>query len=329
MRAVATDKMAHAYLFEGPPGVGKALTARAAAMALNCELRGNDACCECVSCKKIIRKTHPDVRWLTLPEGKRRIPIESVREADSWLKIIPHEGRAKVLIIDPADQMSEPAANALLKTLEEPRQGSFLFLLTAVASSLLPTVRSRCQKLRFASLNDSTVVDLLVEQGIENADAEVIASLSEGSMERAASYSEEEIVARLTAVGAILDGAASRLPGKALNVAATLRGDRSECIAVLELLMIVLDELLWLRSLAGEVSDADISPLARRLDGRLERFATTGTPFGTARHIAAVHKAVSRIKRNNMNPQLAIEGMLIAMRGRLQEEDSWGRIGAR
>jgi DNA polymerase-3 subunit delta' len=328
-RALTTGKVAHAYMFEGPPGVGKRLTARVLAMALNCEHDHdrNDACGACTSCRKITGDVHPDVRWLTLPEGKRRIPIEAVREAERWIGIRPHEGRAKVLIIEPADLMSEQAANALLKTLEEPRPGSFLIVITALSSSLLPTVRSRCQQVRFGPLSEETVAEILEQQGVATDDARLVAALGGGSLERSSGLLGEELADRIDAVLALAEGARSPLPIDGLAVAAGLRGDREEALAVLELLLIVLGEVQWIG--AGDASDPGSHGLVRRLGSRLEQLARDCSAAWTATGIASVHKAITAIRRNNMNPQLAVEGVLMSMRGHGAGGARWGRIGER
>jgi len=323
-RALAAGKVPHAYLFEGPAGVGKLLTARALATALNCEAGGADGCGACESCRKIAAAVHPDVRWLTIPEGKRRIPIEAVREAERWIAVRPHEGRAKVLIVEPAEQMSEQAANALLKTLEEPRPGSFLVLVTARASALLPTVRSRCQRVRFGPLERETVEGILVERGAAPEEAALVAALSEGSVERAAGFLGDELDGRIARVMGLAEGAADDLPLDAMSIAGSLRGDREETLAVLELLLVVFDEVLWV----GAGNDVGRG-VAGRLGARFERLTQRLTTQRTAHGIAAIQRAISGIERNNMNPQLAVEGVLMAMRGRGDAAAMWGRIGGR
>ena len=115
-RALRAGKVHHAYLFSGPRGVGKRMAALALSAALNCsEGRPDEACGTCGACRKIKKGTHPDLLALSIPEGKKIIPIEAVRELGVSLASKPYEGRAKIAIIDPADRLSESAANALLK----------------------------------------------------------------------------------------------------------------------------------------------------------------------------------------------------------------------
>ncbi len=327
-RAIATDKVPHAYLFQGPAGVGKNIAAGALAMIMNCDEPGDDSCGVCENCRKIIGGVHPDVRFLGLPEGKRRIPIEMVRNVQGWMEIRPHEGKAKVLIIDPADLLTEQAANALLKTLEEPRAGSLIILISDHASSLLPTIRSRCQSVRFGALDESTVVDLLSKKGLDSEESVVVATLCAGSMERASRYMGEDLAERMQAVTSLLRSAADNTPRDAMAIAAALRGDRDETLAVLELMLQVLDELLWLRSNPSGETVAR-SALVRFFGELLEGLTERGSPGRVAQYIAAVHRAITAMTRNNMNPQLAVEGMVMAMRGRTSGGEAWGRIGAR
>ncbi len=324
--ALSAGKVPHAYLFEGPPGVGKRLAARSLALALNCQDGGADACGACSDCRKIGADVHPDVRWLGLPEGKRRIPIESVREQERWLTVGPHEGRAKVLVIEPAEQMSDAAANALLKTLEEPRPGSFVVLVTAAASSLLPTVRSRCQRVRFGALPVAIVERLLAGQGLAPEEARVLAALSGGSLDRAMACAGEDIDGRLGRVLSLLEGAAGTTPGPGLDVSAALRGEREEALAVLDLALLVLHELLRLR--AGGGTEGEAPGLREWLGERFDALVRGGDTLDAARGVAAVNRAMTAMQRNNMNPQLAVEGALLAMRGRTAIGAGWDRIGA-
>jgi DNA polymerase III subunit delta' len=302
-RAIGSGKVPHAYLFVGPSGVGKRFSARILASALCCDGAGEKPCGVCFHCRKIASGTHPDVRILAVPEDKRKIPIEAVREAEKWLSVSPHEARSKVLIVDPAEEMTEAAANAILKTLEEPRPGSFIVLVTAAASALLPTVRSRCQIVRFRPLDVRTVVDILAAEGIEPEVAEKAAAVCGGSLERAREHSGAELVELLEIVEELLTASSEKTPSRALKAAERLRGDRAKTVWALELALTVLEERLF--------SDA----------------ASPGG--GAAAQIAAVHRALTAMDRNNMNPQLALEGVIAEARGRRGLDGSWHRIGGR
>jgi DNA polymerase III subunit delta' len=140
----------HALLLQGADGVGKRSFAMWLACAVLCE-RSTDGtlqCCDnCTSCALIKAGTHPDLCWVAPEEGKQQVLIDPVREATERLSMTSYRQGYKVAVIVPAHLMTPQAANSLLKTLEEPTPGSLLILITSRASALMPTVRSRCQKL--------------------------------------------------------------------------------------------------------------------------------------------------------------------------------------
>ncbi len=167
-RALRDGRLHHAWLFEGARGVGKATLARELAMAANCERvpPGTAAPCgRCPACTSIARGVHPDVTWVRPDEDRaaRSIPVERIREVVRQLGYHRFSARARFAIVDPAEAMAEPAANALLKTLEEPPDGTHFVLVTHNAAALLPTIRSRCQRLRFGAVPLPAVEAWLVD----------------------------------------------------------------------------------------------------------------------------------------------------------------------
>jgi DNA polymerase III subunit delta' len=204
-RAIANGRVHHAYLFEGADGVGKELAAFGLAQALECERRPDgesDACGVCSACDRVIPKNglsrHPDVvvleRGLYEPaQIGRRTPETQDISIDQVRTLVlaraafpPHEGRAKVFIVRRAEELSISAANALLKTLEEPNARTHFILLTTQPDALLQTIRSRTLRLRFASLSDQAITEILETQG-ETGDTSAIVALAEGSAARAIS----------------------------------------------------------------------------------------------------------------------------------------------
>jgi DNA polymerase-3 subunit delta' len=193
-RSVAAGHVAHALLFSGPEGVGKRMAALALAQALNClQAVEGDACGVCTSCRKVLAGLHPDIRLL-LPDGQS-LKIDQVRETlqhDAQLK--PLEGQAKVYILDPADALTLEAANSLLKLLEEPPAGVVIVLITGRPYSLLDTIRSRCQEIRFAPLAPGVLAEW-VQSRLDCApeQARMLAMLSEGRPAEALRMADPEL----------------------------------------------------------------------------------------------------------------------------------------
>ncbi|QDT33336.1 DNA polymerase III subunit delta' [Thalassoglobus polymorphus] len=195
-RAIQRSRTAHAYLFVGPSGIGKKLFAHNMAQALFCERCPDadfNACGECSSCKQIQAGTHPDLLTIGCPEGKRELPIELLigsREQRGRtglcheLALRPMSASRRIAIIDDAETMNEASANSLLKTLEEPPPGVILFLIAPDTDPILPTIRSRCQTVRFSTLSEQDIEELLIENGdVQNeAQAKSVSQFAEGNL---------------------------------------------------------------------------------------------------------------------------------------------------
>lgn len=191
-RALSYNTLAHAYLFSGEAGIGKKMTALALACAVNClDPLPDNACGRCVSCRKTLSLNHPDVH-IIVPDGEE-IKIGQVRDAQAVLSLKPFEGRRKVLIIDGAEAMNPAAANAFLKTLEEPAGDSLIILISSMPAALLDTIRSRCQLLQFRPLPRRVLQGVLAERrGLGREDAVFAASLAQGSLGRGLAIDIEE-----------------------------------------------------------------------------------------------------------------------------------------
>jgi DNA polymerase-3 subunit delta' len=196
-QAFRRGRLGHAYLFTGPPGVGKRLFARELAKTLLCEKATAEnwqACDKCQSCQLVDADTHPDLIVAGRPEDKNELPIEVVRDFCRALSLKPALGRGKVAILDDADDLNAFSANSFLKTLEEPPPRSVLILIGTRSDLQLPTIVSRCQVIPFAPLPDAVIADLLRAQGIE--DASLIARAvrrSGGSPGQALALAEPEL----------------------------------------------------------------------------------------------------------------------------------------
>ena len=308
LRALRAGRVHHAYLFEGPDGVGKERAAFGLAQALVCEQStGGGACGTCSACQRALlhgdqkRPTHPDVcviaRGLYEPaQIGRKTPETQDISVDQVRTLVlaraafgPHEGRAKVFIIRAAEELSISAANALLKTLEEPGNNTYFLLLSSSPDALLPTVRSRTMRLRFGALPPSVIAKGLLDAGVAETEAQVIAEASNGSFARAAALQggnadSEAFTTR------IRDAVTSADFMAGLELAADAKRGKDELIRSLENLLVVFER----ESKAHIATDPK---LALRL----------------SRRHAATMKAIDALY-GNAAPQLTTENLLLTMR---------------
>ena len=192
--ALATGKLAHAYLFAGPRGTGKTTMAKLFAKALNCDEGIGHQCNECKNCRAIIEGTHPDVLELDAASNNG---VDEIRELIDKVKYGTILGRYKVYIIDEVHMLSTGAFNALLKTLEEPPEHVIFILATTEPHKILPTILSRCQRYDFTKLSDKDIKEkiksVLEKEGVSyNEEAvDIIISLADGGMRDALSILDQ------------------------------------------------------------------------------------------------------------------------------------------
>jgi DNA polymerase-3 subunit delta' len=152
LRALERGHLAHAYLFEGLPGVGKRGAAYGLAMALDCPVAPGAGCGSCEICRRIETGIHPDVVSFGPSGAGGQIVIDDAKTILALARTRPHEAPARVIVVDDADAMNPSSANCLLKTLEEPLARNHIVLVTSAPDKLLPTIRSRTQRIRFRAL---------------------------------------------------------------------------------------------------------------------------------------------------------------------------------
>jgi len=313
-RAWAGGRLAQAYCFHGPSGVGKRGAALALARAVNClanEACGidgaiQDACGACAACRKITSGVHPDVIEVR-PEGKTVITIDQIRVVAMRAALHSYEGKSKVFVLDPADLLQEPAANALLKTLEEPSKRTLFILLTASPGALLPTLLSRCQGVRFDRLGEVFLRAILEKHGRSPEEAAAAATLADGSAERALALDLGEVRAtRHRIVHEVWDALGS--PVSALECAENLARDRGTLEAALEILV------SFTRDVAlAKVGGGAAPPL--HADGLTEvGHLATRCSVPAILDIYEAQAEAQRSLTRNANPRLAAERMLLRMR---------------
>jgi DNA polymerase-3 subunit delta' len=234
-RALAHDALAHAYLFSGEEGIGKKMTAFALAAAANCTSPvAEGGCGVCPSCRKVASQGHPDVRVLAADGDE--IKIDQIRQIQDDLSLRPFEGTKKVLIVDGADAMNQASANAFLKTLEEPPGDALILLITALPQSLLATIRSRCQEIRFLPLPRHTLAQTLMKKrGLSEEDAWFLAALAQGSLGRGLAMDVEQEKADRKEIVELLCRASVSGPGEALSQAEAFSKDRARFDRMLEI----------------------------------------------------------------------------------------------
>ena len=184
--ALASDRLAHAYLFTGPDGIGKRCTAVALAHALLCQKAPQQGCTSCPACVSLRAGSHPDYSMTALVPGKQSLGIDQVRTTQQFLAMRPVRGGKKVAILDEAHTLTDQAQSALLKTLEEPPGDAILVLLAVSGAALSIPLLSRCQQVRFSPLPVQDVEALLRnEPDIEADSVSLLARYSRGSIGRA------------------------------------------------------------------------------------------------------------------------------------------------
>lgn len=185
--SIASGRVSHAYLFTGPAGSNKTAAAYAFAQAILCKDHG---CRTCDDCRRIERRKHPDVHFYT-PEGAQGYLIEQIREIVSGVSLAPIRAKGKVYILDRVDLLGVSAANAFLKTLEEPVEGVTFILLGRTREVVLPTIVSRCQVVPFRHIPAREAAGILSQKtGVTPEQARIAIEACNGSITRAMTFAK-------------------------------------------------------------------------------------------------------------------------------------------
>ena len=318
-RSLETGSVSHAYMFIGPAHSGKMTLAMDLARALNCE--GEDKPCgRCGPCGKVTDLKHADVQVVgiaaddpsTESKSKTEISIDQIRQIQHTASLPPFEGKYRVYIIENAELLSIEAANALLKTLEEP-ESKVVFILLVTDSSLLPeTVVSRCQPVEFISVPSEKIKESLTDRwGIGPEKATLLARLSRGRFGWAVSAAQDDrlVEQRSEIVESILDVIDSDIETRfalSSQLAGKFGNDRN---FVFERLDILLD--LWRDMLLIKTDSTDNITNIDRIH-ELTGMAEGRSLSGIRDYIRSIRKANVEL-RQNANPRLVLEVLMIDM----------------
>lgn len=307
---LAKGNIPQSLLFEGESGLGKRKAAEIFAWAVLCQSDAPgriEACGSCLACQKMGGQNHPDFTVLA-PEGNA-IKIDQIRKMQEGLVFKPVDGCKKIVIVDPAEKMNAAAANALLKTLEEPPPYVMLILVSGRSGMLLPTLRSRCQKLSFHPLSFSQVVTVLVaEKGWPDSDAQFVAAMAQGRL-------RESMDLDLAAAREMESSYHALVSSEDLfETAANFSGTAEAFEPALLYLMTWLRDVLVIKSCAGSPCPQDLLRYAWRQD----EMTAWGTSFERSEinmllaDLQHIHAAQAR----NVNRQLSLETFLLRLRKR-------------
>lgn len=318
-RLVASQRVPHALLFEGPSGVGKATAARRFGGVLLCRQpsSGPTACGHCPSCVKVAAGTHADLHVLA---DERPLKIEAVREATRILGLKPVEGQRKIVVVENVDRMTLQAQNALLKTLEEPPGAAHLILTASRVRNVLPTVVSRCQRIPFAPLATPVMVEALRSQrNLDTESATLVAALAQGSLGAALATDVQALIANRNIVAELDHQLSPEAPGgtlDALERAQELPSGRGELRGLFDLWTV------WLRDQLLLETGAEPARIANR--DRLADLEAQARRRGLAMIISRSEDLLEAKRQLDMpfnyNAQMVLEQLFLALVGQQRLE---------
>ena len=313
-RALAAQRIRHAYLFTGPEHVGKSLLAQRFAQTLLC-MGGPDPrvaplnpCGTCLACRKVMHGNHPDVHFISRAPDKQFILIEQVRtlQSDSARRTL--EGRRNIFIIQGMHEMNIQAANCLLKTLEEPEPDVVLLLTVPDPGLLLPTILSRVQQISMHLLTPAQIREALEQRwGVEPGEANVIAALAAGRMGWAVQAVENENL--LAERKEQLEMLEQLLPANRVErfaAALHLSEDADKLPAILELW------LLWWRDIVLAAHNSLDLVVNVDMRGTIAKQAAQVGPTEAERVVRAILRTMEALEQN-VNARVALEVLMLDM----------------
>lgn len=300
-RALRSGKTSHSYLFEGPAGCGRRTTALALVQAIFCTEQGDDACGVCAACRKVVAGSHADIHYIE-PDGQF-IKIEQVRELQRDLALRPYEAPRKACIIESAERFNQAAGNSLLKTLEEPPGNAIIILLTENAGMLLPTIRSRCQLIRFSPLSTENIRLLLERRGVTPEAAQLLAPMAGGSIQRAQELDNEALANRRTTLLERLSALDRNRIATIFDASEELGTSRDETLETLDMLISFMQDTAHMGAGSADIVNQAARPA-------LEGFAVKW-PLQRALQILEDCLETRRSVQRNANAKLALDRLFL------------------
>ncbi|MFZ5968646.1 MAG: DNA polymerase III subunit delta' [Bacillota bacterium] len=305
--AIHRGKIAHAYVFDGPKGIGKMNTALAFAKAIECKNYQGEACNVCSSCIKFHGNNHPDITIIE-PDGQS-IKNKQIEEFQQDLLLKPYESQKKIYIVNQADEMTVSAQNRLLKTLEEPPEYAVIILISTNFNRFLPTIRSRCQILKFHRVGEKEIITYLRDKHhITGEEAKLLAAFSDGIPQKALDLKNaEDFIKRREVTIEVIDQLLKKDSFQIFSMFDFFQQYKDDITEILDFMIAWFRDILFLSGLQAE--DYLIN-LDRK--SQLERHSRTISYDKISNVIEIIEKTKKDI-RSNVNFQLAIEIMLLSI----------------
>lgn len=305
--AIQQDRIAHAYIFDGAEGLGKGMTAVAFAQAIICKAFQQEPCNTCSACIKFRHNNHPDIMMIE-PEGAS-IKNKQIEAFQQDLQRKPYESSKKVYIIKQGDQMTESAQNRLLKTLEEPPEYGVIILISENANRFLPTIRSRCQMMKFHRLGEQQILLFLREKyGMAPEESRVYAAFSDGIPGKAVQLKEspaflEKREATIGVIEKVLEGD----PLSVFSLTDFFESNKDNIQELLDFMLTWFRDILILKETSSEDYLINLDK-KRALNSYALRIG-----YQQISHIIKIIERTKGDLKANINFQLAIENMLLSM----------------
>ena len=298
--------VSHAYLFYGPEGIGKRLTALNFAKALNCLSLDDDSCGECIHCKKFDNKNFPD--FLVIEPADGSIKIDIIRELQRKISYRPYEGKFKVIFIHGAEEMTLGAANSFLKTLEEPPGATVFILVCHNFNLLLPTIISRCQKIQFNLIPVKTIKDILIKENqITSEDAHLMASYSQGRLGKALEMGVRDTIEMRNEILDLIQGVSFDEMDLILKKNKAWSSDKENLEIILASILNIVRDMAVLKGAKNEKLIANLDVKDKLIS--LIRVSNINQLIFL---FHSVEETIRRFKRN-INAQLLIDTLMIKM----------------